>query len=219
MNVSFIALQVVDLFQQPYSSFSGHTSKLDMHGTAKKLTFQESSRSCYSKTESGSKLIASFKLKKGSKISDGKKHKPKSKSHVNTVGPNLSKRTVTESVGRGPKNDSISRKFVSKKILHKALDTKSSKKQSSLKLQGGKPSLNSSEGNGKNADGGVKITNLKKRKKRRQKDTVELDEASRLKRRTRYLLIKMKLEQNLIDAYSGEGWKGQSKTRSEIRAS
>ncbi|XP_030965830.1 pathogenesis-related homeodomain protein isoform X1 [Quercus lobata] len=213
MNVSFIALQVVDLFQQPYSSFSGHTSKLDMHGTAKKLTFQESSRSCYSKTESGSKLIASFKLKKGSKISDGKKHKPKSKSHVNTVGPNLSKRTVTESVGRGPKNDSISRKFVSKKILHKALDTKSSKKQSSLKLQGGKPSLNSSEGNGKNADGGVKITNLKKRKKRRQKDTVELDEASRLKRRTRYLLIKMKLEQNLIDAYSGEGWKGQSREK------
>ena len=180
--------------------FSAHTSKLDMHGTAKKLTFQESSRSCYSKTESGSKLIASFKLKKGSKISDGKKHKPKSKSHVNTVGSNLSKRTVTESVSRGPKNDSISRKFVSKKILHKALDTKSSKKQSSLKLQGG---------NGKNADGEVKITNLKKRKKRRQKDTVELDEASRLKRRTRYLLIKMKLEQNLIDAYSGEGWKGQ----------
>ena len=180
--------------------FSAHTSKLDMHGTAKKLTFQESSRSCYSKTESGSKLIASFKLKKGSKISDGKKHKPKSKSHVNTVGSNLSKRTVTEYVSRGPKNDSISRKFVSKKILHKALDTKSSKKQSSLKLQGG---------NGKNADGEVKITNLKKRKKRRQKDTVELDEASRLKRRTRYLLIKMKLEQNLIDAYSGEGWKGQ----------
>lgn len=171
-----------------------------MHGTAKKLTFQESSRSCYSKTESGSKLIASFKLKKGSKISDGKKHKPKSKSHVNTVGSNLSKRTVTEYVSRAPKNDSISRKFVSKKILHKALDTKSSKKQSSLKLQGG---------NGKNADGEVKITNLKKRKKRRQKDTVELDEASRLKRRTRYLLIKMKLEQNLIDAYSGEGWKGQ----------
>jgi hypothetical protein len=178
-----------------------------MHGTAKKLIYQESGRSCYSKTESGSRLIASLKLKKGSKISHGKKHKPKSKSHVKTVGSKLSKSTVTEPVSKGPRNDSISKKFVSRKILHKALDTKSSKKQSSLKLNG---ALNSSKGNGKNADGEVKITNLKKRKKRRrQKETVELDEASRLKRRTRYLLIKMKLEQNLIDAYSGEGWKGQ----------
>uniref|UniRef100_A0A2N9G3E0 Pathogenesis-related homeodomain protein n=1 Tax=Fagus sylvatica TaxID=28930 RepID=A0A2N9G3E0_FAGSY len=77
-----------------------------------------------------------------------------------------------------------------------------------------KPHLIVPKGNGKNADGEVKITNLKKRKKRRrQKETVELDEASRLKRRTRYLLIKMKLEQNLIDAYSGEGWKGQSREK------
>lgn len=65
-----------------------------------------------------------------------------------------------------------------------------------------------SKGNGEVANGDGEKNKLKKgRSKKRQKEKVELDEASRLQRRTRYLLIKMKLEQNLIDAYSGEGWK------------
>ena len=66
-----------------------------------------------------------------------------------------------------------------------------------------------SKGNGEVADGDGETKKLRKgRSKKRRKEKVELDEASRLQRRTRYLLIKMKLEQNLIDAYSGEGWKG-----------
>ncbi|ESQ54237.1 hypothetical protein EUTSA_v10024489mg [Eutrema salsugineum] len=54
----------------------------------------------------------------------------------------------------------------------------------------------------------------KRKSKRQQKDNkVELDEALRLQRRTRYLLIKMKMQQNLIDAYATEGWKGQSREK------
>lgn len=184
--------------------------QINMHGTGKKLVYQELGRSCYSKAESGSMLIASLKSKKGSDISHCKKHKPISKSHVKTISSKLSKRSVAAPASREPRNDSVHKKIVSRKFLHKAIDTKSSRKKSSLKLKDEKVSPNRSKGIGKNTDGEVKITNLKKRKKkRRQKDTAERDEASRLQRRTRYLLIKMKLEQNLIDAYSGEGWKGQ----------
>ncbi|XP_010433046.1 PREDICTED: LOW QUALITY PROTEIN: pathogenesis-related homeodomain protein-like [Camelina sativa] len=54
----------------------------------------------------------------------------------------------------------------------------------------------------------------KRKSKRQQKDNkVEVDDSLRLQRRTRYLLIKMKMQQNLIDAYATEGWKGQSREK------
>jgi len=47
------------------------------------------------------------------------------------------------------------------------------------------------------------------RRGRHKNSDVPLDNRERIKKRVKYLLIKMRVDQNLLDAYSGEGWKGQ----------
>ncbi|KAI0511360.1 hypothetical protein KFK09_011990 [Dendrobium nobile] len=60
---------------------------------------------------------------------------------------------------------------------------------------------------------GSNTENLVTRKKKVGKKKIKKsgqDELSRVKKHIRYMLNRMNYEQSLIDAYSGEGWKGQS---------
>ncbi|XP_051131626.1 pathogenesis-related homeodomain protein [Andrographis paniculata] len=95
------------------------------------------------------------------------------------------------------------KKIVSKAIVQKAKTAKKLHKRKAVSTRDG----------GKTDEVDSKPEKLKRRKRKKRKINVELDEAARLQNKTRYLLMKMRQEQNLIDAYSAEGWKGQSREK------
>ncbi|KAJ8568139.1 hypothetical protein K7X08_020861 [Anisodus acutangulus] len=134
--------------------------------------------------------------------------KLKSKSHGKATLTSSSKRTVA---GEGKEKCCSGGNILEKEIPQKA---KSSKKQSVLSCRRAKLQAVNSKDNLKHENLDIGSEKLKRmRKKRRRKHNTDPDDVARLQRRTRYLLIKMKLEQNLIDAYSAEGWKGQSREK------
>ncbi|KAJ8767467.1 hypothetical protein K2173_017511 [Erythroxylum novogranatense] len=170
--------------------------------TGKQAKNQESSKSSFSRRDSGSLLLASLIKDKGNK-----KHKRKSNSHPKVTTSNLSKKKPAVPSSNAIRNDSKRRKIGCGHILLQAVENKSSRKLVFPELHG-----RESYRNNANEEGSIRKLKTR-RNKRKKKSKAELDEPSRLQRRTRYLMIRMKLEQNLIDAYSAEGWKGQSREK------
>ncbi|KAM2605517.1 hypothetical protein TB2_034313 [Malus domestica] len=101
------------------------------------------------------------------------------------------------------------KKYVSKSSVgsDRVLRSKTGEKTKNPKLSNDVSTLESSNSvaNPSNVEG-----KRRKKRKKRQLNKVIDDEFSRVRKHLRYLLNRISYEKSLIDAYSGEGWKGSS---------
>ncbi|KAK7280295.1 hypothetical protein RJT34_25357 [Clitoria ternatea] len=104
--------------------------------------------------------------------------------------------------GKGKKNS----KLLKKKYMLRSLGSSDRALRSRRKEKPQEPEPNSNLVDGSND--GVKRKTRKKKKMRREEGVT--DQFSKIRANLRYLLNRISYEQSLIDAYSGEGWKGYS---------
>ncbi|RDX79293.1 Homeobox protein HAZ1, partial [Mucuna pruriens] len=132
---------------------------------------------------------------------------PPSGDVVNNISSNCSERmsnspTHLQLRHRGKRNS----KLLKKKYMLRSLGSSDRALRSKTIEKPKEPEPNSNLVDGNND--GVKRKSRRKKKKRREEGIT--DQFSRIRSHLRYLLNRISYEKSLIDAYSGEGWKGYS---------
>ncbi|XP_057839968.1 pathogenesis-related homeodomain protein isoform X1 [Cryptomeria japonica] len=135
--------------------------------------------------------------------------------NTNTVAGKLVKRSLQKASKLNFKNESQKRPRKSSAL--RSFAAGKSERSQQRKTRRSKWKSDSKNTIKEKAEGTCSTEGMKRRQQRRKQkkkaQNVPLDEVLRVNRRIKYLFIKLKLEQTLIDAYSGEGWKGQSREK------
>lgn len=124
---------------------------------------------------------------------------------VNNISSNCSEKmsnspTHSQSRRKGKKNSKLLKKYMLRSLGSSDRALRSRTKE---KPKEPEPTSNLVDGN---SNDGVKRKSGRKKKKRREEGIT--DQFSRIRSHLRYLLNRISYENSLIDAYSGEGWKG-----------
>ncbi|RZB89187.1 TIP41-like protein isoform F [Glycine soja] len=125
---------------------------------------------------------------------------------VNNISSNCSEKmsnspTHSQSRRKGKKNSKLLKKYMLRSLGSSDRALRSRTKE---KPKEPEPTSNLVDGN----NNGVKRKSGRKKKKRKEEGIT--DQFSRIRSHLRYLLNRISYENSLIDAYSGEGWKGYS---------
>lgn len=123
--------------------------------------------------------------------------------HVESDKPELDQKTGSCATKAGKSTSKVGKKYVLRSLSSsvRVLRSRENKSPKDLpKTEGHSTEISAEQ-------------SKRRRKKHKKKTNVVQDELSRTRKHIKYLLLRIGFQQNMIDAYSNEGWKGQSQEK------